>query len=734
MVMSRSAKINCLICMILLAICVAAPAEARLQGEAEIGYVDYDSTVQGRQRDGSTFQHRYALLYSNKGLLEHGRLGRYQYALGYEWASFRTRLVTDGTDETLSTSAGHLLFNGALQLKPSRLPLRFDAYSQDLSRSAFQDTGAFLQNDIMNPGITTSLLNGTHIRSGATLVYGLAQDMTHPLYRELPRFMIDYKDSYDSDLKNITPMDTRAKQFNVTLTKGDVEVGFFRYDFSDKINGISSFIDDRITIGTTTYREGRKWVDITNWIKVSTDASFIRHRGGDVNEAGDDYDLNLQAMATREKWNVMTFNNFLRSQRADGISYDMTIPVYAKGVWNTDTDWQIRLLADNEKKEGLRVSPEDNRTDLLASLKIHTFKRSEFTLSPSLSVEKVENSEKTTLMMLGEVETASTRRHSSRYALYGRYSLGLSASETATTDTDYMLHTLQGRGVYTVSDRLRLELEETLKYGSGTNETDTYGGVLSGNFTDTTYVPGSAIQREIRPSTMYQSITKMTASWIPAPRMRVGFILSGDVLKQQDQAADILASFVNTVEYSLPSFAVGSTIRVAKRNFGDMDVTEYSGSGSATYKPNQKMSSEVRYNFSYATENESTLTHMNIFQRFKYSFFRNGGFGRKMLDLTEELSFFKTRSIDPEVLRQNDSEKRLTFGGDYYPTKYLFMSAVIRYSLLDPGDKKELFGSGGIGVRFPSLQANIDYSYGKRNGYMDNRIEKRFSANLKKQF
>ena len=74
------------------------------------------------------------------------------------------------------------------------------------------------------------------------------------------------------------------------------------------------------------------------------------------------------------------------------------------------------------------------------------------------------------------------------------------------------------------------------------------------------------------------------------------------------------------------------------------------------------------------------------------------------------------------------------FGGDYYPTKYLFMSAVIRYSLLDPGDKKELFGSGGIGVRFPALQANIDYSYGKRNGYMDNRVEKRFSANLKKQF
>lgn len=62
------------------------------------------------------------------------------------------------------------------------------------------------------------------------------------------------------------------------------------------------------------------------------------------------------------------------------------------------------------------------------------------------------------------------------------------------------------------------------------------------------------------------------------------------------------------------------------------------------------------------------------------------------------------------------------------------MSAVIRYSLLDPGNKKELFGSGGIGVQFPLLQANIDYSYGRRTGDRDNRVEKRFSANLKKQF
>ena len=713
---------------------MTGPVEARLNGETELGYVDYDSSANGRQRDGSTFQQRYALLYSNKGLLEHGRLGRYQYGLGYEWASFRTRISSDGDDGTLSTSTGHLLFNGALQLKPAKLPLRLDAYSQDLNRTTFLDTGAFLQQDIMNPGITTSLVNGTRIRSGITLVYGLAQDSTHPLYRELPRLTLDYKNYYDRDLKSSMPINTRATNWDVALTKGDVEIGFFRYDYSDKINDLSSYIQDRFTIGTTTYRDGRRWVDLTNWIKLSTDASFTRRRGGSISDAGDDYDINLQAKAIRDRWNVMTFNSFNRSQREDGLSHTMIVPVYAKGTWNSDTDWQVRLLAKQRKKDGPRLNAQDNSTDLLATVRVNTFKRSAFTLTPSLSVEQIEDSDKTTVIMLGAVEAASTRRFSSRYALYGRYSLGLTASETATADTDYMLQTLQGRGVYTVSDRLRLELEETLKYGSGTNDTETYAGVLSGNFTDTTYVPGSAVQREIRPNTMYQSTTKLTASWIPAPRFRVGFMLTGDVLKQQDQDADILASLVNTVDYSLPSFSVGSTIRVAKRNFGEQDVTELSGSGSAVYKPNQKMSSEVRYNVSYTTENDSTLTHMNVFQRFKYSFFKNGGFGRRLFDVTEELSFYRTRDVEPGLLRQNDSEKRLTFGGDYYPTKYLLMSAVIRYSLLDPGDKKELFGSGGIGVQFPSLQANIDYSYGRRTGVNDNRVEKRFSANLKKQF
>ena len=259
--------------------------------------------------------------------------------------------------------------------------------------------------------------------------------------------MIDYRDSYDRDLKNLTPMELRAKELNVTLSKGDVEVGFFRYDYSDKINGTSSYINDRFTIGTLSYEEGRKWVDLTNWIQLSTDANFIRRRGGNINYAGDDYEINLQAKAIRDRWNVMTFNSFNRSQREDGLSHAMIVPVYAKGTWNSDTDWQVRLLADQRKKDGPHLNPKDNSTDLLASVRVNTFKRSAFTLSPSLSVEQIEDSDKTTVIMLGEVEAASTRRFSSRHALYGRYSLGLNTSESATANTDYMLHTLQGREI-----------------------------------------------------------------------------------------------------------------------------------------------------------------------------------------------------------------------------------------------------------------------------------------------
>ena len=150
---------------LIVAVCSAVQAEAGLDGEMEVGYVNFDSRYQGRSQHGSTFQHRYALLHSDKGVLQHGLLGRYQYALGYEWASFRSRITGDEVDITPSTTAGHVLFNGAIQLKPNKLPLRFDAYSRDLSRGRFLGNGSFFRSDIVVPGITTSLLDGTHIRS-----------------------------------------------------------------------------------------------------------------------------------------------------------------------------------------------------------------------------------------------------------------------------------------------------------------------------------------------------------------------------------------------------------------------------------------------------------------------------------------------------------------------------------------------------------------------------------------
>lgn len=712
-----------------------ARADARVYGEAEVGYTNYQSKNFGERRDGSSLQHRYMLMYSRDGLLEYGRLGFYKYSLGYEWAAFNSEIESSAGKETYSDSTGHLLFNGILDIKPQRLPFRLRAYSRDMNRTGFlDDTATFLLSDdqIINPNIPTSLINGTHIASGATLTFGLKNDTFHPLYKELPLLTIDYTNNYDKDNKSLTPVNSRFDRLGIMLSKGDVEFSFWRREYKDRENPASDYLDDTFTLGTVSYREGRKYIDLTNWIKISADASFYRSREGAEQDTSDEYSVNLHGIASRDRWELMTFNNFSRTMSNAGPGHFMTVPVFARGVWNADTDWQLRFSATDSKTKGITVADNQKNTDLLASVRVDTLKRSQFTLSPSLSVEKVEEINKSTLIVAGNVETASTRRFSERYALYGAYNISVAQTDTGGDTSQYVQNTLSGRGVYRMTDQLRFELDQRFKVGSGRNETGS--GILATNLNEQTYVPGTSGVREKTSNGYYQSITKFTTSWIPTPRMRVGFVLGEDILQQQGNDMDMLTTLTNTIEYSLPSFAVGSTIQLARRDYGEVASTEIRGSGSIAYTPDKTMSADIRYDVSHMTEDGSTSDTVDLSQRFRYSFFQASGYGRNWLNLREELSFVKWKYVTPGMTDRFDSKKRLTLGADYYPTRNVFLSAVIRYSLLDPGNAKELLGSAGIGVRFRKLQANLDYSYGTRNGDEDDRVEQRIFANVRKQF
>lgn len=105
----------------------ASRASARLRGDIELNYVSYEAQEKGTTvTDAHTFSQRYSVLYEKSGELYSDRFGFYNGALGYEWASFDSRVYNAADNATWkpSTSAGKILFNGELVLGSSRVDLQ----------------------------------------------------------------------------------------------------------------------------------------------------------------------------------------------------------------------------------------------------------------------------------------------------------------------------------------------------------------------------------------------------------------------------------------------------------------------------------------------------------------------------------------------------------------------------------------------------------------------------------
>ncbi|SNB46640.1 hypothetical protein [Geobacter sp. DSM 9736] len=728
-------KIKIYIVFVAAALCAAVPAtlHAAVNAEAELGYTSYAADVNGAKVDADSFRQRYSLLYSDNGLIGRGRVGRYRYSLGYEWASFSSKVSSPDGQTDSSRGAGHLLYQGEIRMRPPTIPLTLKAYSRDLSRTAFfDDYQAQVTDAIIAPGIAGTLYNGTHIRNGLVLGLGVKEETRRPIYKDMPRLLVDYTDSYDRDMKATSPVDSRLSFLVVSLMKGDAAFSYWRTDFKDKVNP-STYNEQKYTIGNVSYQEGRKWVDLTNWIKVSADISHTRRiPQGSLEDASTEYDLNLFAMASRDRWEMTTFNNFNRQTDRNSRSEQMNLPLFVKGTWNRDTDWQLRLQSTDSTTTTFASGIEDSQSDQIASLRVNMFRREMFTLTPSVHVARVLDSATESLKLGAGVETNSTRRFSDRYALFGRYGIEVTKSDQeGQSSSDSVRHTLVGRGLYKATDNLKLELEEqfTASTGETLAEATSSSSITAGGGISTI---GGAGQETL--SRHYRSTTKFSASWVPVARLRVGFVVTGDVLKQQDLPMDTTATVTNTVDYTLPTFVVGSSLSVSKRFVGDQGKTDVGASGYARYAPDKTKSSEMRLMLAQSDEDGTSTTNLELFQRYRHTIFSGAGYGRKLFDIVEELSWSKRRYITPGFAEVLDSKKRLTLGTDYFLTRNVILSATIRYSLLDPDDKKEILGSGGVAFNFDKLQATMEYTYGKRDGKTDNRTEKRFAANLRKQF
>lgn len=728
---------------------VPSPARARLAGEAELGYTRYDAKVNGAKAvEGSSFYHRYSLMYGTGGEFYNGRVGRYDLSVGYEWGSFDTKIkasenvaVPQG-QESRSISAGHLLYRGEVVLDPQELPLKLRAYSYDMNRiGLYQDLSLHSGGNIIDSRLVSDLRDGTRITSGATLLFGVKSGLTNgynAIFRHIPLVMLDYRDDITRDLKSLAPIDTRMRRLAfVSLNKRDNWFHYRTTDFTDSINPNQSFEETQLQLGTVDHALSRRWIDLTNWLKISVDGQFTKHDSATQANSFEAYDVNLFAIATRRDWDARTFSSFSRLVDRTGITLERTIPVYGRGVVGADIEWKGSLYANEKRIRELRGNVVDN-SNYSASLRADMFRRAPFTLGVIAKGETSTSYGAKLLSLEGGVETASTARFSRDYSVAGNYTVKYFGS-LDDSGGGYLNQSLTGRLAYTASPTFRVDVIETVSSASGNNPrnySNTAITINDGFESGTVLVSGTDTSFRRRNSDIdsyVRSVTSVDASWRPYPRTSISFAVSEDVLMKSGGDTDYLTTLRNSIDYSASSFSARMRNSYNLRMVDGESLGFVESIGTVEYQPNRHLEGLLAYTYSVGDVDARTRSEfIDLRQRLGYSFYAKAGTSRKLMELYEEFTYNRTKNSGG-VSSDISTVRRFTLGARYYPLRSLYLGGDARFSLLDPSGITEQYYSGMVGVNFRKFQANLEYSYGRRNDD-DNRIEKRIAANVKKLF
>jgi hypothetical protein len=716
--------------LLLLAATLLAPARglAAMDAEAELGYVDYRSEAHGAKASASGFAQRYALMYSTNGAFSGGTDGYYKASLGYEWGSMQTKIAMPGSDQSLSVSDGHAVYNGELRYRPRNLPLFLKLYSRDLHRMNFnRNADAFVLggDPVLHPDLPVDLVGGgSRITNGATLLLGFGEStvssgLTGSVFDDLPMLNVNYYDLMVRDLESLTPRHSTQRNLRVSLRKGGNYLHYFLTRDDDFLLPSASSSEKRYMVGNIDSTLNRTWIDLTNWIKVSVDGAYIRSTGP-LYSAPTRYDVRVFGQLARNTWNASLYSSLSRSVYSDHVSYESRNPLYANGTLGSSADWQSNIRYEVRKDVGIN-NLLYYRSDAMAAMRLNTFKRSQFTLAPRLMVESVEVNNVKGLILDLNLESASTRRYSDALSLIGSYDVRWEKYEGG-ADSMSIVHTVDGRAIYAPSGAFKAELRQQLSAAGGERQ-----DLGQEAFLQSSIGGGTSSNQLTKPQGGYLlSATSARGDWNITPRFSVAAMLDEVVQQVDGIGVESSTGIRSSVRYTGADIRIDGALQYARIDKTDQGSTDLSATANITYTPSQVVYSALRLRLhTIDYDSGSTDTDVMVRQELNYAYFPGSGMRRKLLDLSEALIHETNRGF---------TRTSLLVGTKYYPLQRLYLALDGRYTLRHaPENDSEFAGSGEIGVVYSKLQASLNYSYGRRTG-ADSRVEKRLAANVRKQF
>jgi hypothetical protein len=722
-------------------------AFARVSGEVAFEYDDYKSKTDQLDSSKSLLYQKYSLLYDKRGRL--GKYGGYGFALGYEWAALDLAQTDNGVESKSAVNNGHLLYSVDYSYNSKIVPLNIYFFSRDMNRiQSYNNPEALssINGDTLVPtlNIPNVQAGGTKISTGARLVFGeqKSDSLTSKFPRlvELPRVFIDYSEAYVSNLNSAAPEHSRTRLLNASIAKDSLWFTYKMLDSKDyltKSDTLGLFYsfgtnaqEQSFHLGTVDNYGQRIWVDLTNWIQISADGVMTKKSDpSSPTTSGTEYNLNLFAIAKRERWDARSFSTFSRQIDANlQLDEDLKIPIYVSGLWSNDTNWQARFEQKDHRVSNNGYALKEQTS--FASLRVETFKRSLFTLTPYVAVEILNSDTTKKLSVQGRIETSSTRRFSDKATLNASYEIKRFSEETAASRTDQLTQSLSGKAQYRISNNLIMNADQLLTVNIGAVNASQGTVSSSEKFTDS----GSRLTGRVEDisDNYVRSVTNAKIAWSPVPRLRTDIQASLDIYGVKGNELDTIMSFNGSIDYSLPKYAVNASSRYSRRTTGGVSGDEMSFTGYAQVAPAPNTLSSVRATYTRINEFGTVKNTTDVSQRLEYKIPSRKFIGN-LIEVSQQSVFLKS-SESPIYGNFYTTARQFTLQGKYFVNSNLYASALSRYSLLSPGNVSEWMGGASLGVQYKLLQGSVEYYQGKRTGGNDNRMERRFSANLKKQF
>ncbi|MGB9082220.1 MAG: hypothetical protein WCD00_13055, partial [Desulfuromonadaceae bacterium] len=178
------------------------------------------------------------------------------------------------------------------------------------------------------------------------------------------------------------------------------------------------------------------------------------------------------------------------------------------------------------------------------------------------------------------------------------------------------------------------------------------------------------------------------------------------------------------------------TVYTSGDSYDGEATNQFNSINSVSYSFSRSLDARLGLSYFKTFGGTNYIDTINAEQAVNYSYYQAGGMKRKIFEINETFTTIEEYSHYSDVASTVATSKQrvntFLLGTKYYPLRQMMIAGGARYSFVNGFENDAINYYGSISVNFRLLDASLDYSYGKNK--TDNRVEKKFMANVKKRF